>query len=160
MFTRIHDDAGRIQDQVNRSTGPGRWVLNVPGNGATPDYMADPHIRLQKWGGNTRTNRVDLESYLLGVNKKLCRNAYSDATYLPDTSPIEAPVNTTFYTEQPRAVNPAFLIRDVPSREFPYLGFNPQAHVPFERQLPIMMDTRRHIQKAYMADHPSMFAPN
>ena len=45
-----------------------RWILNVPGNGADPCYMEDPQIIIQKWGGNLRTNTINLESDLRGVN--------------------------------------------------------------------------------------------
>mgnify|MGYP005660732585 FL=1 len=51
-FTRFHDDPCRIKKQLQESTDIGRWILNVPGQGSKPDYMNDPHIRLQKWGGN------------------------------------------------------------------------------------------------------------
>jgi hypothetical protein len=33
--------------------------------------MADPQIIIQKWGANLQTNSINLESELLGINKKL-----------------------------------------------------------------------------------------
>ena len=48
-------------------------MLNVPGNGDKPSYFEDPFIRLQNWGGNLMTNPVDLESNLMGINKRLDR---------------------------------------------------------------------------------------
>jgi len=50
-FTRFHDDPCRIQKALQESTGPGRYSIDVPGNGISPSYMEDPYIRLQKMGG-------------------------------------------------------------------------------------------------------------
>ena len=50
-FTRFHDDPCRVAKQLQQSTDQGRWILNVPGNGDKPSYMADPQVRIQTWGG-------------------------------------------------------------------------------------------------------------
>ena len=63
-FTRFHDDKARVEKQLQESTGPGRYMLNVPGNGTQPHFMEDPFIRLDKWGANLRTNTVKLDSIL------------------------------------------------------------------------------------------------
>jgi len=68
-FTRFHDDPCRINKQLQESTGLGRYMLNVPGNGSKPLYMDDPYIRMQKWGGNLMTNTVNLESDLFGLTR-------------------------------------------------------------------------------------------
>ena len=34
-FTRFHDDPCRIEKQMQESTGLGKYMLNVPGNGNT-----------------------------------------------------------------------------------------------------------------------------
>ena len=47
---------------MNQSTGTGRYMLNVPGNGSKPCFMEDPFCRLQKWGANLQTNSINLES--------------------------------------------------------------------------------------------------
>ena len=33
-FTRFNDDPCRVSKQLQQSTDQGRWILNVPGNGA------------------------------------------------------------------------------------------------------------------------------
>jgi hypothetical protein len=73
-FTRFHDDPCRINKQLQESTGLGRYMLNVPGNGSKPLYMDDPFIRMQKWGGNLMTNTVNLESDLFGLSRLLNRD--------------------------------------------------------------------------------------
>ena len=79
-FTRFHDDPCRINKQLQESTDPGRYMLNVPGNGDKPCFMEDPYIRLQKWGANLHTNTINLESELIGlsINKNKNRNNNRD----------------------------------------------------------------------------------
>ena len=48
-FTRFHDDPCRISKQLEESTGIGKYMLNVPGNGMSPYFMEDPYFRMQKW---------------------------------------------------------------------------------------------------------------
>ena len=36
--------------KLQEATGPGRYILNVPGNGSTPTFFNDPYIRVQKMG--------------------------------------------------------------------------------------------------------------
>ena len=80
-FTRFHDDPCRVAKQLQQSTDPGRWILNVPGNGDKPEYMADPQIRIQTWGGNLMTNCVDLESELRGVNRRANKDCLGKDEY-------------------------------------------------------------------------------
>ena len=52
-FTRFNYDECRTKKILQESTGPGRYMLNVPGNGCKPCLMADPQSRLQGWGATT-----------------------------------------------------------------------------------------------------------
>ena len=49
-FTRFHDDPNRIKKQLQQATDPGRYILNVPGNGPKPCLMDDPYMRMPKMG--------------------------------------------------------------------------------------------------------------
>ena len=80
-FTRFRDDPARISKQLQQSTDPGRWILNVPGNGDTPSYMADPQVRIQTWGANLMTNSVLLEGELRGVGRLLNRDCLGKDQY-------------------------------------------------------------------------------
>ena len=80
-FTRFHDDPCRIAKQLQESTGPGRYMVDVPGNGAKPCFMEDPFVRLQKWGANLQTNTINLESELLGLGRNLNRDCQSVNRY-------------------------------------------------------------------------------
>jgi hypothetical protein len=70
-FTRFKYDDCRTKKSLQQQTDPGRWILDVPGNGSHPCYIEDPQIIIQKWGANLRTNTINLESDLLGVNRTL-----------------------------------------------------------------------------------------
>jgi hypothetical protein len=139
-FTRFNDDPCRIIKQNQQSTDQGRWVLNVPGNGPTPPYVEDPHIRVQKWGANLMTNCIDLESELLGVNKRVGRDCLGKDEYrmynVP-SKPIQYPNNSTLTTEESRAIMPAWTARDLEQVNWAYLPLNPQENtcMAFENNL-------------------------
>jgi len=142
-FTRFHDDPLRIQKQLQESSGPGRYILNVPGNGDKPCFMDDPYIRLQKWGGNLHTNFTNLESNLIGlsVNKQNKNNRDNinlnqyNSNYI-DNKEIKYP-NCNPFTLQSRVTNPAWLYRDLEQVNWNILPLNPQENIciPFQNNL-------------------------
>ena len=139
-FTRFKYDDCRTKKSLQQATDPGRWILNVPGNGANPCYMEDPQIIIQKWGGNLRTNTVNLESELRGVNRQLGRDCLGKddyRTYEVGSSAIQYPNCSNLFTEQSRATNPAWWYRDLEQNNFEYPPLNPQANVclPFQNNL-------------------------
>jgi len=138
--TRFNDDPCRIKKQLQQSTDPGRWILNVPGNGSNPCYIEDPQIIIQKWGGNLRTNTINLESDLLGVNRQLNRDCLGKDNYKNYNVPNEAiqyPSCNALYTEQSRATNPAWWYRDIEQVDWYYPPLNPQENtcLPFHNNL-------------------------
>ena len=128
-FTRFNYDECRTKKQLQQQTGPGRWILNVPGNGSNPCYMEDPQIRIQKWGGNLRTNTVNLESSLLGVNRTLSRDCLGKDNYHNydvANEKIVSPNCNNLYTEESRAIMPAWTARDLEQVDWYYPPLNPQ----------------------------------
>lgn len=137
-FTRFHDDPARIQKQLQQSTDPGRWILNVPGNGETPSYMADPHIRIQTWGGNLMTNSVLLEGELRGVGRQLSRDCLGkDQKINVQSKPIQYPSNSSLYTEESRTIMPAWTARDLEQVDWYTLPLDPQENtcIPFQNNV-------------------------
>jgi len=132
-FTRFKYDDCRTKKQLQQSTDPGRWILNVPGNGDKPCYIEDPQIIIQKWGSNLRTNSTNLESELLGVSRQLSRdcidNAYTNSKVVSNA--IEYPSCSKLTTGQSRTVMPAWTVRDLEQSNFNYLPLNPQENVCF-----------------------------
>ena len=72
-FTRFNYDKCRTQKNIQQATGPGRYILNVPGIGDKPAVFNDPQLRMQKWGGNLRGvyngHPIDIDSDLKNVGK-------------------------------------------------------------------------------------------
>ena len=137
-FTRFNYDECRTKKQLQQSTGPGRWVMNVPGNGSHPCYIEDPHIIIQKWGANLRTNTINLESNLKGLNQPLSRDCMEN-NYVKtavSSSPISYP-ECKSSVEQSRVTHPAWTYRDLEQTNWYYPQLNPQENVciPFQNNL-------------------------
>ena len=139
-FTRFKYDDCRTKKQLQQSTDPGRWVLNVPGNGSNPCYVEDPQIIIQKWGANLRTNTVNLESELLGINRPVSKDCLGKDNYTNFTvnsKEVKYPSCNNLYTEQSRAITPAWMVRDEERNLWGFPIFNPQENVcyPFQNNL-------------------------
>jgi len=138
--TRFYYDDCRTKKQLQQSTDPGRWVLNVPGNGSNPCYIEDPQIIIQKWGANLRTNTINLESDLLGINRQISRDCLGKDNYkkynVPN-QPIKYPTCNNLFTEQSRAIAPAWMIRGKEQVDWYYPPLNPQENtcMPFLNNL-------------------------
>ncbi len=136
-FTRFNNDPCRIEKQLQESTGPGRYMLDVPGNGTKPCFMEDPYVRMQKWGANLMTDSINLESQLLGITKTIGRDCISQKeTIKVNAKPIQYPSCQPF-TDQTRATNPAWTTLDIEQDNFQYLPLNPQENtcIPFQNNL-------------------------
>jgi hypothetical protein len=138
-FTRFHDDPCRIKKQLQESTGAGRYMLNVPGNGDKPTFMEDPFIRMQKWGANLMTNTINLESDLMGLTRSMNRDCRDENEYTAKavkTQAVQYP-SMNPVTEQPRATHPAWTARDLEQVDWYVLPLNPQENTcfPFQNNL-------------------------
>ena len=136
-FTRFNYDECRTKKKLQEATGPGRYILNVPGNGPTPLYFNDPQIRMQKWGGNLQNvingAPIDIDSSLSGRTKKL--EKYDITKYTKNQLNLEKksyPVFKDAVTDESRATHPSWKYRALPqNREYP-LFFNPQENLCFK----------------------------
>jgi hypothetical protein len=129
-FTRFNNDKCRTEKHLQQSTDIGRYHLNVPGNGLNPTFFEDPHIRLSKWGGNNRTNHININSDLKGLTRKL-NNDNVQANDYKGHAVISEPTitNSNFMsTEQSRSTHPSWLSRDLEQNNFDYLYIDPQKH--------------------------------
>ena len=135
-FTRFNYDDSRTKKKLQESTGPGRYTLNMPGNGTSPCFFNDPQIRMQKWGANlehvVNGAPIDIDSDLKGVTRKLTK--YSQKSQFPNsgvpiTQKVEYPICGDALTDESRATHPAWKYRALPqNREYP-LFLNPQENV-------------------------------
>lgn len=146
MNTRkLYDDAQiGIKTEFNRDIT--QWILDVPGNGSAPPFVLDPHIILQKWGANLHTDATDLESSLRGYTQRLSKG---DCLAAPPvhTSLIQYPTYAEPFTDEPRASEPAWQVRNIPTNYWnaplgdPYIPITASAHTG--------IDTRMHMKKTY-----------
>ena len=146
-FTRFHDDEGRIDKQNQQMTDPGRWILDVPGWGTTPQYMADPQMRIQTWGANLMTNSLDIESELRGYTRPISRDClgkdeYTRTSNLAGCYPISYPINNTMHVSESRTTLPAWTFRDAVQPRWAYLPLNPQENTcfPFQNNFFVLLN--------------------
>jgi hypothetical protein len=139
--TRFNYDPCRTIKNLQQSTDQGRYMLNVPGNGDKPCYIEDPQIIIQKWGGNLRTNCINLESELMGINRrqmgKDCLGKDEYTKHIVPSSEIQYPTCKNLYTEQSRAIMPPWTARDLEQVDWYVLPLNPQENtcMPFINNL-------------------------
>ena len=140
MLSSFNNDPARVQKRLEESVYPGLRQLNTPGPGNQLPFWEDPHIRLQKWGGNLMMDTVNLESDLKGMTRNAFRGdvmEYSRHRVPPQQ--VAYPVSTPFVSET-RASQPAWQFRevDVANRHWDYPILNPQSvgiFHPFQRDL-------------------------
>jgi len=157
--TRFKYDDCRTKKELQQSTDPGRWILNVPGNGDMPCYIEDPQIIIQKWGANLRTNTINLESDLQGVNRTISRDCLKDnyKSYNVPNEAIQYPKCNNLFTEQSRATNPAWWYRDIEQVDWWDLPLNPQLNIciPFQNNI-----STRILEKDYFVQQNECVANN
>jgi hypothetical protein len=138
-FTRFNYDECRTKKKLQEATGPGRYILNVPGNGPSPCFFNDPQIRMQKWGANLQSvvngAPIDIDSDLTGrrhrLTKYCSKKRYSSENEL-NLIKYNYPTCKEALTDESRATHPAWQYRALPqNREYP-LFFNPQENVCFQ----------------------------
>lgn len=133
-FTSIRNEPCRIEKELQQSTGAGRYMLGAPGPGANVGFAEDPHIRLQGWGANLRTNTINTESDLLGLTRPLTKDCKDKNQYNEMSVNNEKLTYGTIQpsTEEPRAIMPPWTTKDARIERWNYLHFDPQAHIESE----------------------------
>jgi hypothetical protein len=141
-FTRFSYDEARIAKQLQESTDPGRYMLNVPC--MAPSYTDCPEIRLQKYGGNLRNvpfgHPIDIDSDLIGLTRKISRDCIKNKYPMGGavfSNKVNAPINNNLTKQQTRVTHPVWMYRDLEQKKSQFLFFDPQANVckPFENNL-------------------------
>ena len=135
--TRLNNDKDKIQMDYKQDYETTNYVLNVPGNGLRPSYIADPHIRLQKFGANISANITDVNSNLVGLGRVIGRDCTQRLYNNNDYSRNSFPVMAEAITHQPRAENPAWELRGYENDHWDFLFSNPQTHTesPFDNNV-------------------------
>ena len=96
MFSSIRNDPVRLRKEAEMSSYQNRYFLCTPGPGVDVPVPDDVHVRLQAWGGNWATNRMDVENDLRGQTRRNNRDRTveggsdyrgSDAAVAPQQAP-------------------------------------------------------------------------
>ena len=135
-FTRTRNDPSRLMKESQIFSYPGRYQLNTPGQGVNLPFIEDPHIRLEKWGANNRTNIVEIENDLKGINRKLNRDHLHEHEYNKFTirsHKINYPNDKKCITDDSRHTHPAYqyVDKEVYRWESPLLNPQKNLEIPF-----------------------------
>lgn len=135
----MYDDA-RVSKQLQQSTDPGRYVLNVPGPADNTKYVESPMIRLQKFGNQIRTNSTNIESDLRGLTRNLNKDNINENDFekkMVHSSHINYGSEKSIWTDQSRTTHPVWHYRDCSQYRPQHLFYNPQenTNIPFHNNL-------------------------
>ena len=132
MFTSFRNDNARIKKNLEISTYTGRYMLDVPGPGLDLPFMEDAQVRMQTWGANLQSNRVDLEGELFSINRKISRD-YNDQDqykkFTVESFPIQPFSTRNPFVEESRSSAPAFVYRELETNRWETPWINPQANL-------------------------------
>ena len=140
-LTSIRNEPCRIKKELHQMTDIGRYQIATPGPGANVGFAEDPHIRLQKWGANLRTNTINTESDLMGLTRSLTK----DCAALNNYETMSVPNQRLNYgiieptTQETRAEDPAWTLLDQSNMRWEYPLINPQEHI---KKSPVMYGGR------------------
>ena len=138
-FTRFHDDKARIEYDLSRMTGPGRYALDTPGQGSIMPFQEDPQMRMQQFAANLHTNIIHLESDLQGLTRNLNRDEIEMNNHEKQrvgSESIQYPTEKAFVQES-RASHPAFMYRGLEQSrwEKPFLNPLDKIEQPFHHNI-------------------------
>lgn len=130
-LTSIRNEPCRIRKELQQLTDIGRYQIVTPGPGANVGFVEDPHIRLQKWGANLRTNTINTESDLMGLTRSLTRDCEPLNNYETRKINNEHLNYSTIApnTQETRAENPAWTLLDQHNMRWDFPLINPQDHI-------------------------------
>ena len=145
-FNRLSYDEKAYAHVINESTGPGHYMLQRPPischtNGAC--FPTTPSVRVDSFGAATCKNLVDVDSELMGLNRRASRDpngkyiptpkAFCD-TKLPDGANSSGDVCSELDSENSRLTNPPCTLRSTGWNRWEWMCQNPQdkALLPFQ----------------------------
>lgn len=133
-FTRLKDDPYKIKKDIQQSIDQGLYYLNTPGTNIA--YIADPQIRLQQWGANIRTNAIEIENSLRGLNMPLHKDCYESE--IPKSKLNKYETHYDEITHQPRLSNPAWNLRCQEKNRWDFPLNKPPMFIPFQEHTRIL----------------------
>lgn len=138
-MTRYKHDVGKMVENNEISTGPGRWALGVPNAYGNAAYIPDVTTINQKWGAShiMTSTKTDVESDLKNLGRPTVRTTCGQ--YQPEQGEALAAKLTPmpeadFPQTSSHLVDPPCTLRGTGINRWQWLCENPQENVlvPFE----------------------------
>lgn len=146
-FTRLNYDPCSYSEKLSRSTGPGVYMINTPGNDCrecSQDVPPDPYLRYQQFGAASCPpgSAIDVSSELNGLNylNSGCMNEqylpgkYKESVCQPKGKASAYACDLQKPTESTRLTNGPCTLRGTGINRWEWLCFDPQQNAiePFE----------------------------
>jgi hypothetical protein len=138
-MTRYKHDVGKMVENNEISTGPGRYRLGVPNAYGDATFAPNPTVRMQKWGAShdMTSTKTDVESDLRNLARPSTRTVCGQ--YKPEegaavAARLTAMPESEFPQTHARLVDPPCTLRGSGVNRWEWLCQNPQENVfvPFE----------------------------
>jgi hypothetical protein len=138
-MTRYKHDVGKMVENNEISTGPGRWALGVPNAYGNAAYIPDVTTINQKWGAShiMSSTKTDVESDLTNRGRPTVRTTCGQ--YQPEegaalAAKLTAMPEASFPQTASHLVDPPCTLRGTGINRWQWLDTNPQENVmvPFE----------------------------
>lgn len=167
-YTNSYYDESKVKQYMDENTYIGQYTFHVPGNGTTPCFVDDPHVRLTRWGANRWTNNLYIEEQLNNRYRKHTRRRHDYTlenlreNIEGNCEPVSYPTCEPgiFETQQSRAVMPAWTLRDANAhheRDFPLRDHQNEYPLDAEARLVRPEWTRNTFKDTYVATRSDTF---
>lgn len=135
-MTRYKYDIGKMVENNDITTGPGRYRLGVPNAYGNAAFVPDATIRMQKWGAahDMSSTKTDVESDLLNISRPTTKSACGQYDPAQGSRHLTPMPETAFPRVYERLVDPPCTLRGTGWNRWEWLCQNPQemATIPFE----------------------------
>jgi len=136
-FNRLEYDTCAYEQELNQSTGAGRYVLNVPSvSNCEPCYASDPRYGQVQQGsstvGKSIYKNVDVESDLLGQTRLASKCQTQNFMPSCETPELSHYKDCPLVSEETRTTNPPCNLRGTGWNRWEWLCLNPQDKVSFD----------------------------
>jgi len=149
-MTRYKYDIGKMVENNDITTGPGRYRLGVPNAYGNAAFVPDATIRMQKWGAahDMSSTKTDVESDLLNISRPTTKSACGQYDPAQGSRHLTPMPETSFPRVYERLVDPPCTLRGTGWNRWEWLCQNPQemAMIPFEHTV----NTQQYQKDAYL----------
>jgi len=145
-FTNLKYDTETYRHDLRESTGTLKYNINTPQQ-CEECYLNDPNLRIQRAGNSidVTTPMIDIDSELLGLNRKASKNP--EDFYLPEKDTYKNNTKINFddcnmpKVESTRLSNPAENLRGTGWNRWEWLCHDPQSKL----ELPFSWNTNTNL---------------